>query len=254
MSPSAASSTTVLNGNATLTAIRQILDRLKSMLAEELSVSDREKFSISDEKVLYDNNDTGWTWERLVQTAHYKRISLSAHGFFATPGIYFDKTREKGHPFAYHVCGTSIVEVSLDCLRGTYEIESVKIVHDLGRSLNEQVDRAQIEGGLAQGLGWMTLEDLRFNEKGQLLSNALATYKLPDVHFIPDDIEVMFLENGTGALGPYGHKAVGEPPFMYGIGVFFAIRDAMLAFTRSKEFDFTSPLTPERVLLQLYPE
>ena len=254
MSPSAASATTVLNGNATLIAIGQVLDRLKSMVAKELGVQDKGRITIVNEKVLCDGRETDWTWDRLVQTAHLNRIDLSAHGFFATPEIYFDKIKEKGHPFAYHIFGTAIIEVTLDCLRGTYDIDSVKIVHDLGRPLSELVDRGQIEGGLAQGLGWMTIEDLSFNEKGQLLSGALATYKVPDVYFMPDDIELTFLEDEGNTLGPYGNKAVGEPPLMYGIGVFFAIRCAMRAFRPQKEFALASPLTPERVLLQLYAE
>lgn len=252
MSPSAASATTVLNGNATLIAIGQVLDRLKSMVAKELGVQDKGRITIVNEKVLCDGRETDWTWDRMVQTAHLNRIDLSAHGFFATPEIYFDKIKEKGHPFAYHIFGTAIIEVTLDCLRGTYDIDSVKIVHDLGRPLSELVDRGQIEGGLAQGLGWMTIEDLSFNEKGQLLSGALATYKVPDVYFMPDDIELTFLEDEGNTLGPYGNKAVGEPPLMYGIGVFFAIRCAMRAFRPQKEFALASPLTPERVLLQLY--
>ena len=254
MSPSAASATTVLNGNATLIAIEQVLNRLKSMVAKELGVQDKGRITIVNEKVLCDGRETDWTWDRLVQTAHLNRIDLSAHGFFATPEIYFDKIQEKGHPFAYHIFGTAIIEVTLDCLRGTYDIDSVKIVHDLGRPLSELVDRGQIEGGLAQGLGWMTIEDLSFNEKGQLLSGALATYKVPDVYFMPDDIELTFLEDEGNTLGPYGNKAVGEPPLMYGIGVFFAIRCAMRAFRPQKEFALASPLTPERVLLQLYAE
>ncbi|MCF6150197.1 MAG: molybdopterin-dependent oxidoreductase [Candidatus Kuenenia sp.] len=254
MSPSAASSTTLLNGNALLIAINQILDRLKTLLAQELSVFEKEKISIMNEKVFVDAHDTGWAWNQLIHAAHQKRICLSAHGFFATPKIYFDKTKEKGRPFAYHVYGAAIVEITLDCLRGSYDIDSVKIVHDLGRPLSKIVDRAQIEGGLAQGLGWMALEDLRFNEKGQLLSRDLATYKVPDAHFMPDNIEIEFLQNEKGTLGPYGSKAVGEPPFMYGIGVFFAIRDAMRAFRPENDFNFTSPLIPERILLQLYPE
>lgn len=254
MSPSAASATTLLNGNALLLAVNQIIDRLKSLLAKELSISDKEKISIANEKVLCDAHDTGWTWDRLIHTAHQKRINLSAHGFFATPKIWFDKMKEKGSPFAYHVYGAAVIEVTLDCLRGVYTIDSVKIVHDLGRPLNETVDRAQIEGGLAQGLGWMALEDLRFNDKGQLLSRDLATYKVPDAYFMPDDIEIEFLANEESLPGPYGSKAVGEPPFMYGIGVFFALRDAMRAFMPGNDFDFATPLTPERVLLQLYPE
>jgi xanthine dehydrogenase large subunit len=252
MSPSAASATTVLNGNATMLAVNQILNRLKPLAAKELDIPDQDKLTIENEKVLYDGHDTGWNWDKLVQTAYISRIGLSAHGFYATPNIYFDRMKEKGRPFAYHVFGTAVIEVTLDCLRGTYEIDAVKIVHDLGRPLNKLNDLGQVEGGLAQGLGWMTVEDLQFNEKGEFLSNALASYKVPDVYFMPDDIEVTFLENVSEETGPYGNKAVGEPPLMYGIGVFFALRYAMQAFRSKKEFDFKSPLTPERVLLQLY--
>jgi len=252
MSPSAASATTVLNGNATILAIEQILHRLKRFLAKELSLTDPEKISIRQEKIFYNGSDTGWDWGKLVQAAYLQRVDLSAHGFYATPNIYFDKKKEKGKPFAYHVYGTAIVEVTLDCLRGRYKIDSVKIVHDLGRPLNRLVDLGQVEGGLAQGLGWMTVEELRFDEQGRLLSTNLASYKVPDVYFMPDDIQVSFLEDSDSPVGPMGNKAVGEPPFMYGIGVFFAIRDAMRQFKPDVRLPLESPLTPERVLLQLH--
>ena len=254
MSASAASVTTDLNGNATMLAIAQILDRLKALAAKELGVRELEKIAIIDEKVVYAGKETDLTWEHLAKAANLARINLSAHAFYATPGLGFDRDREKGHPFAYHVCGTAIVEVTLDCLRGTYEIDAVKIVHDLGRSVNELVDIGQVEGGLAQGLGWMTIEDLQFNEQGQLLADNLANYKVPDIYFMPDLIDIKFLENNNNSPAPYGSKAVGEPPFMYGIGVFFAIRQAMKAFKPEMELAFTSPLTPERVLCGLHKE
>ncbi|RMG68500.1 MAG: xanthine dehydrogenase, partial [Calditrichaeota bacterium] len=209
---------------------------------------------IEGERVLVNGHDTGWDWAKLVQTAYLNRVDLSAHGYFATPNIYFNRQQEKGRPFAYHVYGTALIQVALDCLRGVYRIESVKIVHDLGRPLNRVVDLGQVEGGLAQGLGWMTLEELRWDEQGRLMSRALASYKVPDVYFMPDDLEVHFLENADEPTGPYGNKAVGEPPLMYGIGVFFAIRDAMRAFRPDAALAFHSPLTPERVLTQLHPE
>jgi xanthine dehydrogenase large subunit len=254
MSASAASATTDLNGHATLLAIKQILDRLKAVAVKELHLSPVEKITILDEKLLYDGHETGWSWQKLVQAAYTSRVALSAHGFYATPGIWFDRSKEKGHPFAYHVFGTAVIEVTVDCLRGTYDINSVKIVHDLGRPINEIIDRGQIEGGLAQGLGWMTLEELKFDETGHYLSNSLATYKLPDVYFMPDLLEVKLLENVDNPRGPFGAKAVGEPPLMYGIGAFFALRHAMRAFRPKVDFPFHSPLTPEKVLMQLHAE
>jgi len=254
MSPSAASATTDLNGNATLLAVGQILDRLKAVAAEQLGLTDKTTLTIVDEKLLADGKPTGWHWEKLVQTAYLNRVGLSAHGFYATPGVWFDKAKEKGHPFAYHVFGTAIVEVTVDCLRGTYDIDAVKIVHDLGRPINPLVDLGQIEGGLAQGLGWMTLEELKFDDGGRYLSNSLATYKAPDVYFMPDDLDVKFLKDVDNRFGPLGAKAVGEPPLMYGIGVFFAIREAMRAFRPDVPLAFDPPLTPEKVLLQLHPE
>lgn len=252
MSPSAASATTDLNGHATLAAIEQILDRLKRIAAEKLNLADTENLKIADEQLLHNGQETGWDWQKLVRAAYFERVDLSAHGFYATPGVWFDKEKESGHPFAYHVYGTAIFEVTVDCLRGTYDIDSAKIVHDLGRPINEIVDRGQIEGGLAQGLGWMTLEELKFNNDGHYLSNSLATYKVPDVHFMPADLQVKLLENVENPAGPYGTKAVGEPPLMYGIGVFFAIQNAMRAFAPDVEFPFDAPMTPEKVLVQLH--
>ena len=112
MPPTAASVTTDLNGNATLLAIAQILDRLKVVATKELRVSVPERIAIVDEKILYAGQETNLTWAGLLEKAFLDRTNLSAHAFYATPGIEFDRTQEKGRPFAYHVCGTAIVEVT----------------------------------------------------------------------------------------------------------------------------------------------
>ncbi len=251
MSASAASAQTLLNGNATLLAAGSILDRLKRHVAKHLDDADPSRIEISGEKVLLGGGDTGWTWQQLVQGAYFARVGLSAHGFFRTPDVHFDPQSCKGRPFAYHVYGTAITEVTVDCLRGVYDVDSVKVVHDLGRPLNRKIDLGQVEGGLAQGLGWMTMEDLRFSDEGRILSGALATYKVPDVYFMPDDLEVRFLKDADNPLGPFHSKAVGEPPLMYGIGVYFALRHALRAY-RPRDYGFHAPMTPERVLMHLH--
>lgn len=252
MSPSAASATTDLNGGATLAAVDAILGRLFNFLAERLEIDDVYRLSIVDEVIHLDDEPTDWTWTKLAQEAYLARIDLSAHGFFATPEVYFDKAKEKGHPFAYHVWGAAAITVTVDCLRGTYDIDDVYIAHDLGRSINPVVDIGQIEGGLAQGLGWMTLEELAYGEDGRLLSSALSTYKAPDGEFMPD-VHIKWIED-PNPNAVKGSKAVGEPPLMYGIGVWFALRDAIKAFHPTADVPYYSPMTPERVLLALYSE
>ena len=252
MSASAASATTDLNGNATIVAINSILEGMREVIIKELKVSGSSTPKIKDERVYYGGAETSLTWEDVVVKTHQSRKRLSAHGFYSTPGIYFDSKRGKGRPFAYHVFGTAVIEVTVDCLRGIYEVDQVKIVHDLGRTINPTIDLGQVEGGLAQGLGWMTMEDLQWDEQGLCISHALSTYKAPDVYFMPDDMEVKFLEDVDNRYGPLGTKAVGEPPLMYGIGVFFALRNAMKAFAPETDFKFHSPMTPERVLMELH--
>lgn len=250
MSPSAASATTDLNGGATIKAMNEIRARLFELVAPELEV-DAADIDLVDGRVLAAGAKTDWTWEKLVAHAYLSRVALSAHAFYATPDLHFDKSTEKGSPFAYHVFGTAAFKVTIDCLRGRYTIDSARVIHDLGRPLNELVDLGQVEGGLAQGLGWMTMEELDYGEDGRLLSHALSTYKAPDGYSMPSDLQVRFLEDENPA-GPYGSKAVGEPPLMYGIGVYFALRNALQAAAPNREFKYHAPMTPERVLMNLH--
>ena len=183
-----------------------------------------------------------------------KRVALSENAHYATPIIHFDKTKEKGHPFAYHVYGTAITTVTVDCVRGIYEIDSVKIVHDFGKSMNIGIDMGQVEGALAQGIGWMTLEEIAYDTNGRLLSNALSTYKVPDVFSAPKTIDVLPLETQGNEMAIFKSKAVGEPPLMYGIGVYFAIQNAVKIFNPKYKLKFHAPFTPEKVLMGLYEE
>ncbi|HRF79011.1 MAG TPA: molybdopterin-dependent oxidoreductase, partial [Flavobacteriales bacterium] len=250
-SPSAASATADLNGKALENGCNAILARLKEKASRMLK-SSPDAITIVNEQLLNNGQATELDWKKLVHAAHWDRVNLSESGHYATPEIHFDKSKEKGHPFAYHVYGTAAVLVTVDCMRGTYAIDAVKLVHDFGKRMNDAVDIGQIEGGLVQGLGWMTMEEIVYNEKGRLLSNALSTYKVPDIHSVPKEITIEALPTDGHPLAIRRSKAVGEPPLMYGIGVYFAIQNAIKAFRPDARMVFDAPYTPEKVLMSLY--
>ena len=250
-SPTAASATADLNGKAVQIACEKILDRLKEVAAEILSCA-ADTVLIKNEKIFISEKETALSWNELVMTGYLKRTSLSEHGHYATPGIYFDNTKEKGHPFAYHVYGTAITTVTVDCLRGIYEVDAVKLVHDFGNTMNAIVDRGQIEGGLVQGIGWMTMEEIVYDADGRLRSNALSSYKVPDIYSVPKQVDIHYLETTTDNLAIFRSKAVGEPPLMYGIGTYIALRNAIKAFNPNSDIGFSAPMTPEKLLMGLY--
>ncbi|WP_417799565.1 xanthine dehydrogenase molybdopterin binding subunit [Tenacibaculum sp.] len=250
-SPSAASSTADLNGKAVEMACNSLVERLTKVAADMLS-SEEKNISFKENFIFTNDHKSELTWEALIAEAMLRRVALSENAHYATPIIHFDKTKEKGHPFAYHVYGTAITTVTVDCIRGNYEIDSVKIVHDFGKSMNMGIDLGQVEGALAQGIGWMTLEEIAYNNDGRLLSNALSTYKVPDIFSAPKTIETIPLKTEGNQMAIKKSKAVGEPPLMYGIGAYFAIQQAVKAFNPNYKLKFHAPFTPEKVLMGLY--
>ena len=250
-SPSAASSTADLNGKALQKACNTLLERLKTCAADHLGVSSKD-IILKNGMVYTNENPTDLTWEQLVMMAFLKRICLTENGHYATPKINFDMKKEKGHPFAYHVYGLALTQVTLDCIRGTYDFDAVKIVHDFGKTMNPSVDFGQVEGGLIQGMGWMTMEDLCYNDRGQLLSNTLSTYKIPDIYSVPKTVTIEPLETNGNDMAILKSKAVGEPPLMYGIGAYFAIDQAIKSFNPNFNSTFDAPFTHEKVLMALY--
>ncbi len=250
-SPSAASATADLNGKATEIACTAILERMKKVAAEELNAK-TDHIELKNEIVLLQGKPTTLDWKKLVFQTYFRRVSLSEHAHYTPPGIHFDASKEKGHPFAYHVYGTAIITSTVDCLRGTYKIDAVKVVHDFGESMNPLIDLGQIEGGIVQGLGWMTMEEVVYDKNGKLKSNTLSTYKVPDIYSVPNEISVKALNTKKNNLAVLRSKAVGEPPLMYGIGAFFALRNAIKAFNPKAEVPFDAPMTPEKVLTNLY--
>lgn len=250
-SPSAASSTADLNGKAVEMACNSLVERLTKVAADMLS-SEEKNISFKENFIFTNDHKSELTWEALIAEAMLRRVALSENAHYATPIIHFDKTKEKGHPFAYHVYGTAITTVTVDCVRGNYEIDSVKIVHDFGKSMNMGIDLGQVEGALAQGIGWMTMEEISYNNDGRLLSNALSTYKVPDVFSAPKTVETIPLKTAGNQMAIKKSKAVGEPPLMYGIGTYFAIQQAVKAFNPNYKLKFHAPFTPEKVLMGLY--
>ena len=248
-SPTAASAGADLNGKALQMACNALLERLKTVVQKEYI---NQIIELKDEMVFANEIKTEISWKELILKAFTQRVALSENAHYATPTIHYDKTKEKGHPFAYHVYGTAILEVTVDCLKGTYDFDSVNIVHDFGKSMNKDIDNGQIEGGLVQGIGWMTLEEIVYNDQGRLLSNALSTYKVPDIYSVPKQINIQHLETEGHDLAIKKSKAVGEPPLMYGIGAYFAIRNAVKAFNPNAELAVNAPYTPEKVLMDLY--
>ncbi len=250
-SPTAASATADLNGKALEKACNALAKRLKTTAASYFKV-DVGTIQFKDEQVLVNGNTSDVSWNQLVDMAFLERVCLTENGHYATPIINFNKDKEKGHPFAYHVFGLALTEVTVDCIRGTYEFDAVKIVHDFGKSMNPTVDRGQIEGGLVQGMGWMTLEEIKYTKEGRLLSNSLSTYKVPDVYSAPKQILIEPLETEGTDMAILKSKAVGEPPLMYGIGAYFAIENAIKAFNPAYKSTFNAPFTHEKVLMALY--
>ena len=253
-SPTAASAAADLNGHATRIACETILKRLKDVAKDLVEAQSADDVTIENGFIFCNGESTDLDWVTLVNEGHMQRVNMSEHAHYATAGIHFDWGTASGHPFAYHVYGTAIVGVTVDCLRGIYETDFVKTVHDFGATMNESVDYGQIEGGIVQGIGWMTMEEVVYDVNGKLRSNALSTYKIPDIYSVPKTIDIVPLETMRENLAIFNSKAVGEPPLMYGIAVYFAIRNAVRAFNSENSPAFDAPFTPEKVLMSLYSE
>jgi xanthine dehydrogenase molybdopterin-binding subunit B len=184
----------------------------------------------------------------VCQAAYRQHISLSATGFYATPGIRWDWEKGEGHPFHYFACGAAVSEVEIDGYTGMHRVLRVDIVHDVGDSLNPGVDRGQIEGGFVQGMGWLTREELLWDKEGRLQTHSASTYQIPAVSDAPLEFHVTLLPQAAQEGTIHGSKAVGEPPLMLSISVREAIRDAIAAFgPAGGEVPLPSPATSEAI-------
>jgi xanthine dehydrogenase large subunit len=246
-SPTAASSGTDLNGKAAQNAARTIKQRLIDFATHH--------FTVSEEDIVFRNNhvvirDQVMAFADFIQLAYFNQISLSSTGFYRTPKIYYDRETARGRPFYYFAYGAACSEVVIDTLTGEYKILRVDILHDVGASLNPAIDIGQIEGAFVQGAGWLTTEELVWNDQGRLMTSGPASYKIPAITDMPIDFRVRLVENRKNKEDTvFNSKAVGEPPFMLGISVYCAIKDAISSLSDyriSPALD--TPATPERVL------
>ena len=236
-SPTAASAGTDLNGAATVNACGQILRRLSAFAARQfVTGGSSDGLARSPEHVRYGG---GFVWDQrapedtriafpdLCSQAYGERVDLGARGFYATPGVDFDRETGQGNPFAYFTTGWCAAEVAVDPLFGTLEVLRLDVLMDIGKPLHYDIERGQIIGGLVQGLGWVTAEELVYGDGGALLTTSPTTYKIPAMTDVPEDFRVDLIENPRNSHNVRSTKAVGEPPLMLAVAVFTAVKDAL---------------------------
>ncbi len=247
-SATAASSGTDLNGMAALNACDQIKARLVAFAAD--------KWGVTEEAVTFLPGRVAvgaqiMPWDDFIKAAYMARIQLSAAGFYKTPEIHWDRANGRGNPFYYFAYGAACSEVSIDTLTGETRVDRVYVLHDVGRSLNPVLDLGQVEGAFVQGMGWLTSEELVWDDKGRLRTHAPSTYKIPLASDRPRIFNVRLADWSENTKPTIKRsKAVGEPPFMLPISVFEAIGMAVASVADYRVCPrLDAPATPERVLM-----
>jgi xanthine dehydrogenase large subunit len=243
-SATAASSGSDLNGMAVLAACQAVRDRMAEHLA---SVRQTTASAVQFEGGVVNVAGDTLTFPAAAKECYEGRVSLSATGFYKTPDIQWDRIKGEGRPFYYFAYGAACSEVVVDTLTGEYRILRSDILHDAGRSLNPALDIGQIEGGFVQGAGWLTTEELVWDDQGRLRTHAPSTYKIPAASDRPQVFNVALYESDNPEATIHRSKAVGEPPFCLGVSVLMALSDAVASCgTAYPALD--APATPERVL------
>jgi xanthine dehydrogenase large subunit len=257
-SPTAASSGTDLNGAAAADACSRLRARLADFAATIFADAER-GFALSPTDVEFEN---GFVWDRrspehkmtfsqLICRAYLERINLGERGFYITPGVDFNRETGKGHPFFYFTSGAACSEVSIDRFTGETRVLRVDLLMDAGIPINPGIDRGQIVGGFIQGMGWVTTEELKYSESGELLSHSPTTYKIPNVGDVPLQFNVKFIDNPDNTMSIRRSKALGEPPLLLGISAWAAVKNALSYIAAGKSVDLAIPATNERVLMTM---
>jgi len=249
-SPTAASSGTDLNGKAAQNACITLKGRLVEFACN--------KWDVKEDAVRFENNhviiskgdeEIEVTFADFIQQAYAGRVSLSTTGYYKTPKIHYDREKAYGRPFYYYALGAACSEVEIDTLTGEYDVLRTDIIQDVGKSLNPAIDIGQVEGAFVQGMGWLTTEELNWDDSGRIVSNGPATYKIPTAADMPNVFNTRLFDRPNEEETIYNSKAVGEPPFMLGMAVWMALRDAAASVSNYKvNPPMDTPATPERVL------
>jgi len=245
-SATAASTGADLNGKAAQAAARTLKQRLTNLAATH--------FKVDQGSIVFENNRVhagahSLSFAALIDKAYRARVQLWSDGFYATPKLHWDANKLKGRPFYYYAYGASVSEVLIDTLTGEFKLLRADLLHDAGNSINPAIDIGQVEGAFIQGAGWLTSEELIWNDQGRLTTHAPSTYKIPAVNDCPDDFRVALFDNQNREQTVMRSKAVGEPPLLLSFSVFFAIRDAIASVADNRiNPPLNAPATPEAIL------
>jgi xanthine dehydrogenase large subunit len=243
-SPTAASSGSDLNGSAALLACEKIKARINEVLLRGVFKKQRSEIVYQRGLILCGKQKIDF--KEAVNRAYAARVSLSEQGYYATPNLGFDPVTRRGRAFAYYTQGAAVAEVRINRWTGETRCIRSDVLIDIGASLNPGIDLGQIKGGFAQGMGWLTTEDIRYNDQGALLSSSPTTYKVPHVEDIPSDWNIRLYENRNEIPNLHRSKAVGEPPLMLAISVWCAIKDALREY--KDVHTLRAPATAEEIL------
>ena len=250
-SASAASSTTDLNGAATLNAVSKIKSNLNNFIKKKYKIFSKSEPLYKNGNILFGNRI--FNFDQIINEAYLNRISLSSSGFYSTPKINFNKKAFKGRPFYYFCYGAAVTEVTIDTLTGETVLDRVDILQDAGNAINPALEHGQIEGGFVQGQGWLTMEEVIWGKDGKIKTFSPSTYKIPAVTDIPKIFNVEIYKKGMNVEKVVNKaKTTGEPPLMLAMSVFFAIKDAIASISNYQKIpDLDAPATPERILLSI---
>ena len=257
-SATAASASTDINGAAAVRAAEEIKQRLAAFAAQRLASAERGMPPSADSICFRDGQvidirqpERAIPFTELTAAAWLERVDMGARGFYATPGIDFNRETGKGNPFFYYTQGAAVVEVALDRFTGELRVPRADLLLDIGESINPGVDEGQVTGGFLQGVGWATMEQLCYADDGSLLSHSPTTYKIPAVTDLPEEFHVSYFANSDNIQNIRRSKAVGEPPLLLGVAAWTAVQQALSFVNPTRRVHLQLPATNEEILRQL---